>query len=191
MEYQISFNNFLSGGSTDAGSMPRQAWTANRLLLEPAPYHGGGVWAPEWSKGLNAPDRVSQGKPCPRWRVRLRLVPLIWVALMGGAPTTQSPDGDSGHGDMECHLAGAERSWARAGGWAVPARESQTHLHAQSGLWSPTPWERLDSLLLWSCPRWEAASWCGFAYSSSAQPTCVGVHPSEWEGRLPAPLGRG
>ena len=33
---------------------------------------------------------------------------VIWVAVVGGAPVTQSPDGDSGHGDMECHLAGGE-----------------------------------------------------------------------------------
>ena len=25
-----------------------------------------------------------------------------------GAPATQSPDGDSSHGDMECHLAGGK-----------------------------------------------------------------------------------
>ena len=38
----------------------------------------------------------------------------------------------------ECHLPGG-------GGIA--------HLYAQSGLWNPTPCERLDSLLLWSCRR--------------------------------------
>ncbi|KAI3362679.1 hypothetical protein L3Q82_001639 [Scortum barcoo] len=29
--------------------------------------------------------------------------------------------------------------------------------------------------------------WCGLAYSSPAQPPCVGVHPGEREGRFPAP----
>ena len=32
---------------------------------------------------------------------------MIWVAVVG-APATQSPDGDSSHGDIECHLAGWE-----------------------------------------------------------------------------------
>ncbi|KAI3377069.1 hypothetical protein L3Q82_000279 [Scortum barcoo] len=35
------------------------------------------------------------------------------------------------------------------------------------------------------------AGWCGLAYSSPAQPPCVGVHPGEREGRFPAPSGRG
>ncbi|KAI3357139.1 hypothetical protein L3Q82_015611 [Scortum barcoo] len=34
-------------------------------------------------------------------------------------------------------------------------------------------------------------SWCGLAYSSPAQPPCVGVHPGEREGRFPAPSGLG
>ncbi|KAI3371762.1 hypothetical protein L3Q82_024311 [Scortum barcoo] len=33
--------------------------------------------------------------------------------------------------------------------------------------------------------------WCGLAYSSPAQPPCVGVHPGEREGRFPAPSGWG
>uniref|UniRef100_A0A672GX44 Extracellular calcium-sensing receptor-like n=1 Tax=Salarias fasciatus TaxID=181472 RepID=A0A672GX44_SALFA len=33
--------------------------------------------------------------------------------------------------------------------------------------------------------------WCGFAYSPTAQSPCVGVHPSEREGRISAPSGRG
>ena len=39
---------------------------------------------------------------------------VIWV---GGGPTTQSPDGDSGHGDMGCHLAGGERAWLCHSAW--------------------------------------------------------------------------
>ena len=34
----------------------------------------------------------------------------IWVAAVGGGPSNQSPDGDSSHGDIECHLAGGERA---------------------------------------------------------------------------------
>ncbi|KAI3364039.1 hypothetical protein L3Q82_010867, partial [Scortum barcoo] len=34
------------------------------------------------------------------------------------------------------------------------------------------------------------ASWCGLAYSSPAQPPCVGVHSGEREGRFPAPCLR-
>ncbi|KAI3360600.1 hypothetical protein L3Q82_002468 [Scortum barcoo] len=33
--------------------------------------------------------------------------------------------------------------------------------------------------------------WCGLAYSSPAQPPCVGVHSGEREGRFPAPWGWG
>ncbi|KAI3352796.1 hypothetical protein L3Q82_019234 [Scortum barcoo] len=36
-----------------------------------------------------------------------------------------------------------------------------------------------------------AASWCGLAYSSPAQPPCVGVHPGEARGSLPCAFGLG
>ncbi|KAI3351251.1 hypothetical protein L3Q82_005802 [Scortum barcoo] len=35
------------------------------------------------------------------------------------------------------------------------------------------------------------ADWCGLAYSSPAQPPCVGVHSGEREGRFPARFGLG
>lgn len=71
-----------------------------------------------------------------------------WFGWQSWAPMTQSQDSDSGHGDLECHLTGGEE--------ALPAQDCRAHLHAQSVLWKPTPWERLDSRLLWSCPQWQA-----------------------------------
>lgn len=53
------------------------------------------------------------------------------------------------------------RVWA--GGWALSGRDGWARLHTQSGLWNPTPWKSLDSLLFWSCLQWEAVSWCGLA----------------------------
>ena len=53
--------------------------------------------------------------------------------------------------------------------------DSRARLHAQPGLWNQTFSERLDSLLFWSCLRWEAASWCGLAYS------LLRVYPSACE----------
>lgn len=42
---------------------------------------------------------------------------------------------------------GGEGPWASAGSWVALARDSQVCLHAQHGLWKPTPWEGFDLLL--------------------------------------------
>ncbi|KAI3376468.1 hypothetical protein L3Q82_016927 [Scortum barcoo] len=40
-------------------------------------------------------------------------------------------------------------------------------------------------------PRVSGGGWCGLAYSSPAQPPCVGVYPGEREGRFPCAFGLG
>ncbi|MEQ2250279.1 hypothetical protein ILYODFUR_038344 [Ilyodon furcidens] len=62
----------------------------------------------------------------------------------------------------------------------LSTRNSRAHLYAQCGLWNPSPREGLDSLLLWSGPRGEAAGWGGFACPpSSSRLVCIPA-PSGW-----------
>ncbi|KAI3363479.1 hypothetical protein L3Q82_012096 [Scortum barcoo] len=69
---------------------------------------------------------------------------VVWVAVVAGASTTQSLDQNSGNRDME--------SWALE----------------PSSLRGAGPSTTLE------LPRVSVASWCGLAYSSPAQPPCVG-----------------
>lgn len=55
-----------------------------------------------------------------------------------------------------------EAAWACAGGWKVPARDSQAHLHALHELWLPAPWAGVDSLIVAVTP---GEAWLGGANS--------------------------
>ncbi|KAI3372269.1 hypothetical protein L3Q82_022786 [Scortum barcoo] len=91
---------------------------------------------------------------------------VVWVAVSGvaggpGTTLTQSLDQNSGNRDMECHL--------QLGG-------KEPELVRESSLRGAGPSTTLE------LPRVSvAASWCGLAYSSPAQPPCVGVHSGERE----------
>ena len=114
---------------------------------------------------------------------------VIWLVVVGRGPNDPIPRWWIWPRDMEFHLTGGERAWTSAE--VEQYRLEIIGLTSTHSLgWNPTPWERLDSLLLWSCLRWEAASWCGLAHISPAQPPCVGVLPGEQEGHFPAsPVG--
>lgn len=88
-----------------------------------------------------------------------------------------------GHGMSPCCGGQAQM---RAGGGAVQEWRSVKLTWAR--LWYSTLSDSLDSVLLLSSPQWEAASWNGLAYSSLAQPPCVGDFLSDQEGSPPPGL---
>ncbi|KAI3377385.1 hypothetical protein L3Q82_008575 [Scortum barcoo] len=103
-----------------------------------------------------------------------------------GPRTTQSLDQNSGNRDMECHLAGGKEPEL--------VREVERYRLEIVGLTSTHSLGSGTQLLErgWTLHYSGVAQgerrrgWCGLAYSSPAQPPCVGVHSGEREGRFPA-----
>ncbi|KAI3352981.1 hypothetical protein L3Q82_019556 [Scortum barcoo] len=134
--------------------------------------------------------RLPVGSP-PAGRSMRGRCNVVWVAVVAGASTTQSLDQNSGNRDMECHLAGGKEPEL--------VREVERYrleivgLTSTHSLGSGTQLlERAGPSTTLELPRVSGGgSWCGLAYSSPAQPPCVGVHSGEREGRFPAPSGWG
>ncbi|KAI3356364.1 hypothetical protein L3Q82_017591, partial [Scortum barcoo] len=73
------------------------------------------------------------------------------------------------------------------------ARDSRAHASTHSlgsGL-EPSSLRGAGPSTTLELPRVSVAGWCGLAYSSPAQPPCVGVHPGERRGSLPCAFGLG